>query len=121
MQIPSHFPWVALLDFVVMPTHIHGVIEIGRQLRRSSAAPLQRREPTLRVGTGSLGTIARSFKSAATKRAHLELAFRGELWQRNYFEKILRPGQELPNARAYIRENPQKWQWDKENPEGHSR
>jgi putative transposase len=115
-EVPVHFPWVTLLDFVVMPNHIHGIIEIGCQVGRSGAAPLRRENTSPRVVAGSLGAVVRSFKAIVTKRAHLELRLVGEVWQRNYYETILRPGQELANARAYIRENPQKWEWDQENP-----
>jgi REP element-mobilizing transposase RayT len=118
IQIPAHFPRITLLDFVVMPNHIHGIIEVGCQPGRSSAAPLQRRTAGPHVAPGSLGAIVGSFKSIVTKMAHQQLEYFSRVWQRNYFEKVLRPGLELANARAYISENPRKWEWDQENPEG---
>jgi hypothetical protein len=71
------------------------------------------------VSPGSLSAIVRSFKSAASHRAHKELKVTGQTWQRNYYETILRPGQQLANACAYIKENPRKWQWDSENLQCH--
>jgi REP element-mobilizing transposase RayT len=118
-EIPRHFAAVAIHTSVLMPNHIHGIIGIGSQKERKCAAPLPEKDngrPT--VASGSLGAIVRSFKSAAAKRAHQELGWKGEVWQRNYFERILRDGQEFADAIRYIAENPMKWEWDKENPEG---
>ena len=41
-----------------------------------------------------------------------------DVWQRNYFERVLRNGQEYADASRYIFENPLKWEWDKQNPAG---
>jgi len=69
------------------------------------------------VRPGSLGAIVRSFKAAVTLRARRELGWIGEIWQRNYFERVVRDGQEFSDASRYISENPTKWEWDRENPE----
>ncbi len=117
--IPSHFPRVSLHGFVVMPNHLHGIIEIGCQLGRSNAAPLQ--DGQLRVIAGSLGAVVRSFKAAVTQRARRELRWDGEIWQRNYFERGLRDGKEHADAVRYIGENILNWETDLENPERHGR
>jgi REP element-mobilizing transposase RayT len=119
MGIPEHFPRVHLHGFVLMPNHLHGIIEIDRQLGRSSAAPLRGTQP--RVVAGSLGAVVRSFKAAVTKRAKRELRWDGEVWQRNYFERALRDGKEHADARQYIQENILNWELDLENPERRER
>lgn len=119
MSIAVHFPRVRLHGFVLMPNHLHGIIEIGCQRRRSGAAPLRATRP--RVVAGSLGAVVRSFKAAVTKRASQELSWEGEVWQRNYFERALRDGKEHADARRYIQENILKWEWDLENPERRGR
>ena len=43
--------------------------------------------------------------------------FDGRLWQRNYFERVIRDSRELANVRAYIKNNPIGWTSDPENPE----
>ena len=120
IAIPNHFPQVNLHDFVIMPNHLHGLIQIARQVGAQHAAPLQptntTNQPHPAVRPGSLGAIVRSFKAAATLRARRELAWKNELWQRNYFERVLRDGQEFSDATRYIRENPLKWALDSENP-----
>lgn len=116
-SIPTHFSSVSSLEFVVMPNHIHGILQIEREIGRNVTVPQRKENSAAFVRSGSLGAILRSFKSAVTKRARIELSFQEEIWQRNYYERILRPGRELMNARAYIRKNPKEWEWDSENPE----
>jgi REP-associated tyrosine transposase len=65
----------------------------------------------------SLGAIVGSFKSAVTR----ELRLRGlhdatPLWQRNYYERIIRNEAELTRIREYIAANPMLWDYDHENP-----
>jgi putative transposase len=115
VAIPSHFARTRLHEFVIMPNHLHGIVEICAKLGRSNAAPL--RAPVTSVKAGSLGAIVRSFKAAATKRAHEQLNWTGPLWRRNYFEAIVHDGEEPSAATRYILENPARWEWDRENPE----
>ncbi len=114
VAIPLHFARTRLHAFVIMLNHLHGIVEICSKLGRSSAAPLR---GNLAVAPGSLGAIVRSFKAAATRRVHEELTWLAPLWQRNYFEAIVRDGEEFSNAVRYIEENPAQWEWDRENPE----
>jgi hypothetical protein len=71
--------------------------------------------------TPTLGTIIRAFKSKSVNDtiAHIEenrLDMIGKIWQRNYFEKIIRNERDLEGVREYIRNNPYKWEEDEENP-----
>ncbi len=120
VAIPSHFARVNLYGFVIMPNHMHGLIEIGCQVGAQHAAPLLGLPPDESrrhvVKPGSLSVIVRSFKAAVTMRARKELDWKGEIWQRNYFERVIRDGQEFSDASRYIAENPMKWEWDRENP-----
>jgi putative transposase len=116
MAIPSHFPSVNLHSFVVMPNHVHSILEITNRPETDTS----RRSPNSKgphVAPCSLGAIVRSFKAEVTRRAGQELHFPGELWQRSYFERVIRDGQEFANATTYIAENPLRWQWDQENPD----
>ncbi len=106
---------VALDIFVVMPNHFHGIIAIaGRGTARR--APM-----TERFGKPvacSLPTIIRSFKSATTKRINEIRGTPGQpLWQRNYYECVIRTEEELRKARDYIVMNPLRWCLDRENPQ----
>jgi len=96
-----------------MPNHTHGILQVGRSKHHNTAAFMK----NTGVLPQSVGVIVRSFKSEVTRRARLELGLVGNVWQRNYYERILRVGKELMDARAYILENPRKWEWDRNNPE----
>jgi putative transposase len=114
--IPSHFVRVQLHESIVMPNHVHGIIEIVQAITAAQhAAPLQEAPiGPAQLVPGSLSVIARSFKAVVTRRAHLELIWKGEIWQRNYFDRVVRDGQEYADASRYIAENPMRWQWQRE-------
>jgi len=117
---------VALDASVVMPNHVHGSIGItvdldddGSNDRRDTA----RRVPTRtnrRFGQprpGSLPTIVRGFKGAATCRINRRRGTPGEpVWQRNYYEHIVRDRRELERIRRYIHRNPARWHRDRNHP-----
>lgn len=102
-EIPRHFPQVVLDAFVVMPDHVHGILVI--QEGEIATGPRSRRfgEPV----PGGLPTIVGSFKAAATRRVNeLHGSPGAPLWQRNYFERVLRNEHELRRARWHIVTNP---------------
>ncbi len=98
-----------------MPNHVHGIIEISATGLAQHAAPLQGKVRTAAPLAASLSTIVRSFKAEVTRRSRLELNWEGEIWQRSYFDRVIRDGREFSNASRYIAENPLKWEWDREN------
>jgi putative transposase len=118
VAIPRHFAQVALYEFVIMPNHLHGLIGIMPSLLVGAQhrCALLSEATNSGVKPGSLGAIVRSFKAIIVRRAHKELGWSGPIWQRNYFERVLRAGQELSDASRYIAENPMKWEWERENP-----
>jgi putative transposase len=115
--IPSHFPKAKLHAFIVMPSHLHGLIELAGQPTSPTAEIRPRKFDLDAVPVGSLPAIVRSFKAIVARRAHLELGFSGDVWHRNYFERIIRDARELSNATQYVLENPAKWEMDRFNPE----
>jgi putative transposase len=109
-------------EFVIMPNHGHGIIWIEDEnvgaLPRN-AQPLrveQRSAPTKTVQPRSLGAIVRAYKSAVTHAINASENQRGAvLWQRNYYDHIIRNDRELNNIRWYIVNNPLNWQLDRDN------
>jgi REP element-mobilizing transposase RayT len=105
---------IELDEFVVMPNHVHGIIlicdSVSTQQRAHGRAPLHRKPK-------SLGSFIAGFKSAATRQmnAHFNTP-RRRIWQRNYYEHVIRNEEELSNVRQYIANNPLKWDLDRENP-----
>ncbi len=110
-------PAVALDVFVVMPNHFHGIISIASDCRGTA-----RRAPTGeqfgRPISGSVPTLIRAFKSATTKRINEKRGTPGTpVWQRNYYEHIIKNEEALNRTRAYIALNPLRWDMDCENPQ----
>jgi len=119
IDIPRHFVRINLHSFVIMPNHIHGIVEIAATGLAQHAAPPQERETggvLPGVPVGSLSAIVRSFKGEVTRRSRLELHSQARIWQPNYFDRVIRDGREFSNASRYIAENPLKWEADLENP-----
>jgi REP element-mobilizing transposase RayT len=102
-EIPKHFPTVSLDAWVIMPNHLHGIIIITT-------------DDTNIGSSASLGIIVGAFKSAATKRINQSRAASGSVWQRNYYEHVIRDESSLNRSRKYIEENPARWAYDRENP-----
>ena len=101
-SIPDHFSHVRLDAFVVMPDHVHGILMLRDYPSRTSAIG--------RIRAGSLGTIVRSFKSVVAARINLLRGARvGGIWQRNFFDEIIRTEADLDRARQYIKDNPARW------------
>jgi REP element-mobilizing transposase RayT len=104
LNLPSRFPSVDLDEFQVMPNHFHGILA----LRGEDDVPL--------------GNVMKVFKSLAF-RAHYDflkdtgtLQFtEARIWQRNYWDHVVRDEQDLQKCRNYILNNPANWQGDDEN------
>jgi len=122
LAIPNHVPHVLLDEFVVMPNHVHGILVImpTHDVGATHASPLQNDDtPTRPRGPQpqSVASIVGSFKSAATKRINHHRGTPGApVWQRNYYEHIIRDDESLNLIRNYIADNPLRWQIDAENP-----
>ena len=115
LDIPAHFPHAELDEFVVMPNHVHGIIVIVDGRGTACRAPT---EQFGRPVTGSIPTVIRSFKSAVTKRINEQRGTPGaHVWQRNYYEHIIRNEESLDRIRQYIANNPLRWAFDRENPD----
>ena len=113
---------VVLDEFVVMPNHFHGIIVFTEPAVTVTYGGCCQNRATHRVAptgsvSGSLGALLGQFKSIATKRINRCRNNPGcPVWQRNYYERVIRDDNELSRAREYIVSNPLKWELDKENP-----
>ncbi|MCS6773028.1 MAG: transposase, partial [Thermoflexales bacterium] len=91
-------------EFVLMPNHLHGIIRIIETAAR---------RPT----PSKLSTVIAGFKAATTRRINeLRGTPRAEVWQRNYYEHIIRTESgenELCRIREYIATNPARWELDR--------
>jgi REP element-mobilizing transposase RayT len=141
--VPDHFANVILDEYVIMPNHFHGIVVIT-DVGAGSPRPVANDGEAKPVGAGSprpilspvnqggetpvnqgggtpplptLAQIVGYFKYQTTKQINV---MRNNsdcpVWQRNYYERVIRNERELDAARKYIRENLIKWDLDHENP-----
>jgi len=142
-RLAEKFPMVESDAFVIMPNHIHGIIKISDPV----GADLVGANPCVRPVTGQthgsgqthrsgqthgsaptadgpvLGQMVQWFKTMTTNayirgvRQDGWLPFPGRLWQRNYYERVIRNERELNAIREYIVRNPAHWEEDSEHPD----
>ncbi len=105
----NQYNYVVLDQWVVMPNHLHGIIVINNDCRGGSrTAPTVNRKP--------LGRLIGAFKTVSTKHINQIRTTPGvRIWQRNYWEHIIRNDGDLNRIRQYIMDNPIKWETDREN------
>jgi REP element-mobilizing transposase RayT len=105
---------IGLDAFVVMPNHVHGIVFINEAaVGATGRSPLQPTGPPPR----SLGALVAGYKSAVTVRVNRARGTPGApVWQRNYYEHIIRDEAALERIRRYITENPARWPHDRDNP-----
>ncbi len=98
--LPDHYPAISLDSYVTMPNHLHGVILIGQE-----------------TNNHPLSEIIRGFKTFSAREINKQRQAPGRaVWQRGYFEHIIRSDAALEKVRRYIETNPANWATDRENP-----
>jgi len=105
-NIPKFYPNTEIDEFVVMPNHFHGIVIISKNNGRT-----QRSAPTL-----SLSNIIQRFKSLTTTRYRQMTDLPTKLWQRSFYDHIIRNERNLNRIRQYIINNPARWDLDENNP-----
>jgi putative transposase len=98
-DLPGDYDRVTLDQFVVMPNHVHGILVLDEGCR------------------AALSEVVRGFKSFSAAKVNVARATRGaSLWQRGYYEHVIRDDGDLGRIREYIANNPAQWALDEENP-----
>ncbi len=109
-DLVNHYPHVALDSFVAMPNHIHGIIVLNDEVWAGLKPAHTKRHP--------LSEIVRGFKTFSSRRINQIRNTPGlPVWQRNYYEHVIRSEDEMDGIRQYILDNPLKWPKDEENPQ----
>lgn len=104
--IPEHFPNVVLHEYIVMPNHVHGIIQLVGAKNNGTKNISPPRSPSK-----TIGSIVRGFKIGVTKwmRQNTDVQ---NVWQRNYYEYIIRDERTYQNIVRYIINNPMNWKQD---------
>ena len=132
LEIPGHFSFVMLDEFVVMPNHMHGIIvidkpenydggngiarvvETGHALSLQSQQPEPTKQPHPRFrnqGKNSISAMVGSYKSAVTKHCNENKIPFG--WQSRFHDHIILDNDEFHRIKNYIISNPANWEQDK--------
>jgi REP-associated tyrosine transposase len=123
-RLPQRFPHVRTDIMIVMPNHLHGILVLecrgtGATANDPNSVENPRAPTAERFGQptpGTIPTIIRSYKSSVTQRVAWMPGRTGRpLWQRNYYEHVVRNEADLNRIRQYILDNPTGWPMDEEN------
>jgi putative transposase len=99
-QLSQHHSNIIIDESIVMPNHLHGIIILESSIDN----------------TKSISEIIRGFKTFSAKKINKERGLRSvPVWQRNYYDRIIRNELELDRVRQYIINNPRNWDADKNN------
>ncbi|MCK5912820.1 MAG: transposase [Desulfuromusa sp.] len=112
-SLGQRYPDAEVDAFVIMPNHIHGIITINGDVQVGAIheSPLQNRRAM------TLSRVIGYLKMNAAKRINQLRDNPGApVWQRNYYERVIRNGRELQSIQQYIVDNPAKWQEDENHP-----
>lgn len=107
--LESRFPFVTLDAFVAMPDHIHGLVLLTDLVDPRGNVRMDA------SAKASLGTIIQWFKTMTTNsylasvREGTWPPLDGGLWQRGYYEHVVRDAVALDRIRRYIDDNPRRW------------
>ncbi len=122
-EIPAHFPFVKLGEFVIMPNHVHGIViiqgnnSIGNhdstknedRSERSSDIQQNKNKIMAKIPPkkGSLSSVIRSYKSVVTREARrIKSNF---AWQSRFHDHVIRNKREYQRIADYIMDNPKNW------------
>jgi putative transposase len=124
-NIPKHFPYIELGNFVVMPNHIHGIIIMNKSVetlhcnvsnpnnKNITAADKNKQLSLIAPKSGSISSVIRSYKSFVSKTAKMIQPDFG--WQPRFYDHIIRNADSFNNIQNYIQNNPQDWTKDEFN------
>ncbi|MDP1725371.1 MAG: hypothetical protein Q8M15_01205 [Bacteroidota bacterium] len=119
--LEQQYQYINLYEFVVMPNHIHGIIEIKRHVARKIIdeieeadyikAKYQSSEP---MKIKSLSELMGAYKTTSSKKIHLA-GYKEFNWQRSFHDHIIRNDNTFGKISRYIKNNPLKWERDRFN------
>jgi putative transposase len=120
LEMPGHFNNVKLDDWIIMPNHLHGIIEIlqakdfGNEHCRDAPWRVSTRNKFAPLKPKSLQSIVNHFKGAVKRECNKNnLDFE---WQPRYYEHIIKNDEDYARIKEYIANNPLNWELDRNNP-----
>ncbi len=112
-EIPKHFPFVDLGEFIVMPNHIHGIISVKKDENQPVVNEKSTFYSKISPKKGSVASVIRSFKSVCSKCIRENFPQLGFGWQPLYWDNIIQNEPAFEKISNYIINNPANWEKDK--------
>jgi len=117
-DLPNHYPHISLDQFVVMPNHVHGIIvltDVGAGFKPAPTPIPRNPAPTKRH---ALPEIIRGLKTFSARRINEIRQSPGiSVWQRNYYEHVIRSEADYTRIAEYVIANPRRWSEDSLHPD----
>ena len=115
-DLPNHYPHIQLDIYCIMPNHFHGIVMLTDTVGAIHELPLQMSQQQRR--NMLLPKLIGRFKMLSSKQINQSRHTTGtKLWQRNYYEHIIRDEKDYNRICEYIKNNPLKWELDSLHPE----
>ncbi|KKP51719.1 MAG: hypothetical protein UR42_C0011G0011 [Candidatus Roizmanbacteria bacterium GW2011_GWA2_33_33] len=123
LEIPNHFPNVELDEFQIMPNHVHMIIIINNKSNTKNKSPVGNKYfcslQNINISwqtklSGSLSSVIRGFKIGVTKKCRTNNN-KIIIWQKSFYDQIIRTEYSLYFIRQYIHDNPLNWESDRNN------
>ncbi len=113
-DLPKHYKHCRLDEFVIMPNHVHGIIEIINDEYFKTAVPVGngfKPFPTMQ----GLSEVVRGFKTFSSRKINEVQKNIYFQWQKSFYDRVIRKGDDLYSIRYYIQQNPVRWPKDRNN------
>ena len=113
MDIPKHFKYIKIDDYIIMPNHIHVIMVIEKEFinkKQIANVGAGLDQPENKEKILDIPQIIGLYKSGVSRKCNM---YNGSIWQRNYYEHIIRNEKEYYEIKQYIRYNPVNWYHDK--------
>jgi putative transposase len=110
LDLTQHYRHVEIDEFVIMPNHIHFIIILHDTVEAGW-------KPAPTIKRHGVPEIVRGFKTFSARHINQTRNTLGiPVWQRNYYEHVIRNDDDLNQTREYVTQNPLQWELDEENP-----
>jgi REP element-mobilizing transposase RayT len=114
LRTPSLRSHVTLDAYVIMPNHIHGILFLQQTATEDRINRVEAGRQSFACPSHTIGAIVRGFKGASTSRIRkLSPRENVQVWQREYYDHVIRDERDLDRIREYIQNNPLKWELDR--------
>lgn len=115
--LPNQISDIDLDEYVIMPNHFHAILVIDKSVDSSKVySNLDVNEAKSRRKM-ILPKVVGRFKMLTAKAINQSREIEGALWQRNYYENVIRSEEDVQRVRKYIINNPIQWEMDENHPD----